>query len=96
MGDKAPSLRLGQQVDVELETARRDDVLKLPLTALRQNASGGFEVLIVDAGEVQVIPVQTGLVTLDMAEITEGLNAGDEVIISDVNALQASMAVSVR
>ena len=96
MGDKAPSLRLGQQVDVELETARRDDVLKLPLTALRQNANGDFEALTVDAGKVQVRPVQTGLITLDMAEITDGLTEGDEVITTDVSALQAGTAVSVR
>ena len=96
MGAKAPTLRLGQQVDVELETARRDDVLKLPLTALRQNANGDFEALTVDAGEVQVRPVQTGLVTLDMAEITDGLSEGEEVITTDVNVLQAGTAVSVR
>ena len=96
LGVKAPTLRLGQQVDVELETARRDDVLKLPLTALRQNANGDFEALTVDAGEVQVRPVQTGLVTLDMAEIRDGLSEGEEVITTDVNVLQAGTAVSVR
>ena len=96
LGDEAPTLRLGQQVDVELETARRDDVLKLPLTALRQNTEGEFEVLTIESGEVQVTPVQTGLITPDMAEIADGLNAGDEVIISDVNALQAGTAVTVR
>ena len=94
LGEDAPMLRLGQQVDVELETARRDDVLTLPLTALRQNDSAGLEALTIDAGEVVVSPVQIGLVTPNMAEIKQGLNAGEQVIITDINNLQAGMAVS--
>lgn len=96
LGEDAPALRLGQQVDVELETARRDNVIRLPLNALRQGTSGGFEALTIVDGNVSVLPVTTGLVTLDMAEITDGISEGDVVISAGLGNLDAGMAVQAR
>ena len=93
---EAPPLRLGQRVDVELEVELRQQVPRLPLTALRQSSTGGFEAMIIENGKVVGVPVQTGLVTVDMAEITGGLGVGDQVIGSPVGELQAGMLARPR
>ncbi|MDP2262179.1 MAG: efflux RND transporter periplasmic adaptor subunit [Hydrogenophaga sp.] len=74
-------LREDMTLSVEVETARRDRALVVPVDALRGDESTGTSVWIVRDGRVAALPVRLGLRTLDAAEIIEGLGEADRVLI---------------
>jgi HlyD family secretion protein len=77
-------LREDMTLSVELETARREQALALPLSALRTQAGdGSATVLVARDGRAQVQTVRLGLRTLDAAEVLQGLSAGDLVLLGD-------------
>ncbi|MHB1125144.1 MAG: efflux RND transporter periplasmic adaptor subunit [Ramlibacter sp.] len=79
---EAPAfLREDMTLSVDVETGRRERALVVPLSALRAPGSDGAEsVLVVVDGRAQERRVRLGLRTLDAAEVTEGLAAGDRVL----------------
>jgi RND family efflux transporter MFP subunit len=79
LGTGAPSLLLGQQVDVKINTAQRQNALKLPYGALIETEKG-LEVAILRQGKVHRVPIVTGVEDLTHTEIVSGLS-GDEVVI---------------
>lgn len=82
--DKAPAafLREDMTLSVEVETARRERALVLPLSALRsQTGSTSATVFIAQNGRAQTRTVRLGLRTLDAAEVLEGLAPGDVVLL---------------
>ena len=75
-------LREDMTLSVELETARREQALALPLSALRTQADdGSATVLVARDGRAQAQTVRLGLRTMDAAEVLQGLNAGDLVLL---------------
>ncbi len=86
LGPEAPPLLLGQQVDVEIRTAHRASVLKLPYTALIES-EGGAQIAVVRDGKVVYVPVSTGIEDFTHVEIVSGLAAGDSVILFQGKAL---------
>ena len=88
-------LREDMTVSVEVETARRDKALVLPLGALRTALpDGSATVLVSDAGVARSRAVKLGLRTLDAAEVVEGLAERDVVLIGGTP--QADSRVRVR
>ena len=87
-GDTPAFLREDMTLSVEVETARRDSALVLPLAALRPTSEGATaaapdraEVLVAEQGRAQRRRVRLGLRTLDAAEVLDGLAAGDVVLL---------------
>jgi HlyD family secretion protein len=75
-------LREDMTLSVELETGRRERALILPLSALRTQATDtSATVLVARDGRAQQQVVRLGLRTLDAAEVLQGLNAGDRVVL---------------
>ena len=77
-------LREDMTLSVEVVTARRERVVALPLSALRNQAgSTGTDasVLVLEDGRAQVRRVRLGLRTLDAAEVLDGLAPGDIVLM---------------
>jgi len=86
-------LREDMTLSVEVETARREQALALPLTALRSTKSiggiGGIntsnedsaEVLLAVDGRAQARRVRLGVRNLQAAEVLDGLAAGDVVLL---------------
>jgi HlyD family secretion protein len=69
-------------LSVEVETARRDSALTLPLAALRgAPAADRGSVLLALDGRAQPRDVRLGLRTLEAAEVLEGLADGDTVLL---------------
>lgn len=93
LGDSAPPLLLGQQVDVTIITAQRENVLKLPYGALIDNEDANRQVAIMEAGQVRFLPVEIGIEDLSHVEITAGLEPGMQVILPEGKTLTAGMAV---
>jgi HlyD family secretion protein len=84
----APSfLREDMTLSVEVETARRDAVLAVPLSALRTvpgAAAESADVTVLLDGQAQVRRVQLGVRSLQAVEVLSGLSAGDTVMLGPV------------
>jgi len=80
-------LREDMTLSVEVETAKRDRALVLPVNALRTNDAAKNDtpnstiVYVAQDGRVAVRPVKLGLRTLNAVEVLEGLQAGEVVIV---------------
>jgi len=75
------SLRADMTVSIDIEVARRERAVTLPISALREDASGTF-VLALREGRAQRVPVSVGLRAGARAEITAGPQPGDRVILA--------------
>jgi len=74
----AAQLLPGTSADVEVVIEARDGVLRVPSSALVE----GNRVLVADDGELSEQLVRVGLRNWDYAEILEGLETGQQVVIS--------------
>jgi RND family efflux transporter MFP subunit len=79
-GPKAPNLKLGQQVDVKIHTAHKEDVVKLPFEAVIARGGNQFVAVVVD-GRVRFVPVKTGIEDALSVQIQKGVSAGEEIIL---------------
>lgn len=79
-------LREDMTLSIEVDTGRRERALVVPLQAVEGN-----RVRVLQDGRVQLRTVKLGLTTLEAAEVTEGLAAGDVVLLD--TALEAGMRV---
>lgn len=87
LGGDAPVLRYGQQVDADIRTAWNPSTLKVPFEALISR-DGQTMVAVVNNGSVRMKVVETGIEDFAMAEIKQGLNSGEMVILSKGVVLQ--------
>jgi HlyD family secretion protein len=94
--EAAPAfLREDMTLSVEVETARRERSLVLPLAALRvAGADGSPTVLVNEAGHAKERSVRLGLRTLEAVEVVDGLAEGDQVLVG--GALQAGQRLRVQ
>ncbi len=78
-------LKENMTVSVDIEVARRQATLLLPLNAVRDAAGQKPSVLVVEDGQAAERPVTLGARDAEMVEILQGLKEG-EVVISNANA----------
>lgn len=81
-GDPPAYLREDMTLSVEVETARREQALVLPLSVLRDVQGDVANVLVSVDGRATVRPVRLGLRTLEAVEVLQGLRAGDSVVLA--------------
>ena len=82
----APMLA-GYSADVEIVVQRRDAVLRIPTSALRQNDS--VLVLDPDTSRLEERNIELGLKNWDYTEVRAGLSAGEQVVLSlDLEAVE--------
>jgi HlyD family secretion protein len=75
-------LREDMTLSIEVETARRERALVVPVNALRGNESANSAMVwIAQRGRVEERKVRLGLRTLSAAEVLEGLTEGDLVLL---------------
>ena len=84
------SVLAGMSASVAVTTAEAQNVVTVPAIAVLGSA-GNYEVRVLDAnGQVQVVPVQVGLMSSSLAEIQRGVSAGETVVVGTVSALDAT------
>jgi HlyD family secretion protein len=97
--DKAPLafLREDMTLSVEVETAKRDRALVLPLSAVRSQPGGtSVTVFVFKEGRAQAKSVRLGLRTLDAAEVLEGLAQGDIVLLGSESKPDEHVRVKIQ
>lgn len=75
-------MRLGQQVDVKIETAVREGALKAPFNTVIEK-DGKSWVAVIDKGRVRLMPVHTGIADITSIEILDGIGPGQRVIAQE-------------
>ncbi|WP_052745906.1 peptidoglycan-binding protein [Allosalinactinospora lopnorensis] len=69
-------------VDVSFRSARKEDVLAVPVSALIALPGGGYGVSVVDGETARDVPVETGMFADGKVEITEGdVDEGTTVVV---------------
>ncbi|MEA3249786.1 MAG: efflux RND transporter periplasmic adaptor subunit [Patescibacteria group bacterium] len=74
-------LRSGMTADLDIETDRKDGVLRVPIRAVKPRNGDMYVELLTDRGIVEGRDVEVGLETDDFAEILSGIEEGDNVIV---------------
>ena len=72
-------LLVGYSADVEIILAVRENVVRVPTSALLE---GGRVLVAGDEGKLEERTIKTGLANWEFSEVTEGLAAGDRVVTS--------------
>lgn len=92
LGADERELRLGQQVDARIRTASRENAFKLPFEALISQDGKTF-VAVMNESKAHLVPVNPGLENATHVEITEGVQAGQEVILTEGRRLREGQHV---
>jgi len=72
-------IKPGMSSNVTIQTARKDDVLIIPSSAIQTN-NGQSTVRILRSGRITSIPVETGITSDSTSEITSGVSEGDTLV----------------
>lgn len=89
------SLFPNQFVNANLLVQTLHNVARAPSAAIQRGAPGTYVYLIGPDNKVSVHPVKIGPTDGDMVEVTEGLKAGDKVVIDGADRLRDGQAVIV-
>jgi macrolide-specific efflux system membrane fusion protein len=82
-------LRPGQSASVQVTVARADQALAVPSAAV-QTSGGQSTVTVLTGGAQQRRPVQVGVRSESLVQITSGLSEGDQVVLPTVAPSQGS------
>jgi HlyD family secretion protein len=94
-GEIPPGLKQNQRVSVRAVLETRHDVLKVPRGPFLE-AGSGRHAYVVAGGMAEQRPIGVGATSVSEVEIVSGLEAGDEIIISDTSRFESASRVLVR
>jgi multidrug efflux pump subunit AcrA (membrane-fusion protein) len=89
--DPPEGLRNGNTASLSIVTARTDDAVAVPTSAVTVDG-GRATVTVLDDGSPTEVTVQTGAVGETWTEITDGLDVGQTVVLADLDAPLPSSA----
>lgn len=92
----APGLGDRYRVEARIVTWEGDDVLRVPLGALFRGEDGGWRVFAVVGGRARLRTVEIGRRTPEAAEVLEGLEAGDTVVVYPDDRIEDGTRVEPR
>jgi HlyD family secretion protein len=82
--DNHPRLRSGLKTDVYVMNAIKDDVFRIA-NASYYVGKGEYELFVVNDHQLQKRKIQLGDSNFEYVEVVNGLQAGDEVVVSDMS-----------
>lgn len=85
------SFKIDFDVNADILIDEAKDVLKLPVECIKYDKDNNSSVFIVDGGKAKLVPVRLGIQSDTEAEVLEGIQKGDKVILNP----SATMADSV-
>jgi RND family efflux transporter MFP subunit len=90
------SLKLGQYLSVVLPLRQNEAHLLVPLQAIYPNDEGEPQVYKVTNGQAEAVPVKIGVQSGGRAEILEGINEGETVVVKGGYGLPEKSKVQVK
>jgi multidrug efflux pump subunit AcrA (membrane-fusion protein) len=76
-----PRLKAGMSANIDIRTAEKDNVLTIPVRAIKDEDSGKFVDVLQADNTTKHVKVTTGLAGDEgMVEVTSGLNGGEKVV----------------
>ena len=94
-GEIPAGLKQNQRVAVRVVLETRHDVLKVPRGPFLE-AGSGRHAYVVAGGMAEKRPIEVGATSVAEVEIVTGLEAGDEIVISDTTRFENSRKVLLR
>jgi len=95
LGQDAPNLRIGQQVDATIRVASRTNALILPYNVIFTH-EGSSHVAVIENGRIVFLPIVTGIESISDVEIVKGLRPGQQIIVPNGLPLEAGMRAAAR
>jgi macrolide-specific efflux system membrane fusion protein len=89
-----PRLRPEMTLSADITTEAKDNILHVPITAVKTRANGQKYVETMDSNVLKTVDVQTGLASDTMIEIVSGLNEGARIITQTIQATSISATSS--
>lgn len=83
----------GLYAEAELSLDQRPDVTSIPVQALNHEGNKSWVFVVNHDDQLEDRPVELGLQTSSFAEIVSGLNAGEQVVVSDRSGLKPGQKV---
>lgn len=82
----------GMTAKVEIAVAKKENVLNVPILAVRDGENAGDKFVLLKKGENEEerVPVEVGLSDNNNVEIVSGLKEGDEVLEADFEQMEAN------
>lgn len=74
-------IKPGMSGDAQITATRKDNVLAVPLNAVERKEKGFIIKILTPENKVEERSIEVGLSTLDSIEITQGLKAGEKVVL---------------
>jgi HlyD family secretion protein len=94
-GKVPDGLRQSQRVSVRLVLERRPGVLKVPRGPFL-DSGGGRQAYVLADGLATLRQIRTGATSVGEVEIVEGLQAGEQIVLSDLTLFNGAKTVLVR
>lgn len=91
----AEPLPLDTPVRAEILLEQRSDAIVVPVEAVRRDAGGGYVLIAGEDLAAHRREVRVGLVVGGLAQITQGLEAGDRVVVGGGDSVQDGQAIRV-
>lgn len=89
--NEGQQLRTYMTAEITIVTGQAKDVLSIPASALQKRVRDGYLVRVLDKhGAIETKKVKIGLNNKIMAEVTAGLEEGEQVIIGEANGSSAA------
>ncbi|MDD4775314.1 MAG: efflux RND transporter periplasmic adaptor subunit [Syntrophomonas sp.] len=94
--DEIGNLKPGYEVRVNIITGGKEDILLVPRESVVTAPSGERQVMVIVNNRIVVRKVTTGLYDTRSIEITEGLEAGEQIVRDGSTAVKANARVKVK
>jgi HlyD family secretion protein len=86
-------LGVDYRVRVKVFTVQKDDALVVPRSSLFRGGDGGWQLFVIRSGKAELQPVKVGLMNDESAEITDGIQPDEQVILAPETSLRDGLRV---
>ncbi len=94
--DDIGNLKPGYETRVNIITGGKEDILLIPRESVITSPDGSKQVMVIVNNRAVVRKVSTGLFDTRSVEITEGLEAGDQIVRDGSGSLKANAKVKIK
>lgn len=99
--EAGPAARLAQlghgyQVDGTVVLWSEERALRVPVGALFRAPGGGWQVFVADGGRARLRDVEIGYINDEHAQVTGGLEAGEQIVVNPGSAIEDDVRITRR